>query len=161
MSIQLKLDTNAVESLFPEGSEVRVQLQNAVIAEMTKRLYDKAMKEALNEALSGLRAVIDEKAKEVIQEEIAKVENTYSINPKVTLSNRILENIRSQAASVVDLAICRGMADVEKVIEKRIESSIESSNPLRKFDNTVASMTRERALDRAKEVMESLITHFN
>ena len=65
MSIQLKLDTNAVESLFPEGSEVRVQLQNAVIAEMTKRLYDKAMKEALNEALSGLRAVIDEKAKEV------------------------------------------------------------------------------------------------
>ena len=73
MSIQLKLDTNAVESLFPEGSEVRVQLQNAVIAEMTKRLYDKAMKEAVNEALSGLRAVIDEKAKEVIQEEIAKV----------------------------------------------------------------------------------------
>ena len=35
--IDLKLDTNAVMSLFPEGSEARLKLQSAVIANVIER----------------------------------------------------------------------------------------------------------------------------
>jgi len=37
MSIQLKLDGKAVASLFPEGSEARIQLSNAVVAEVLSK----------------------------------------------------------------------------------------------------------------------------
>lgn len=38
MTIQLKLDTAAVESLFPEGSEARLTLQQAVIQNIVDRM---------------------------------------------------------------------------------------------------------------------------
>ena len=38
MTIQLKLDTSAVESLFPEGSEARLTLQQAVIQNIVDRM---------------------------------------------------------------------------------------------------------------------------
>lgn len=40
-SITLQLDTNAVHSLFPEGSEAEVHLRNAVVAEVTRRTFAK------------------------------------------------------------------------------------------------------------------------
>jgi hypothetical protein len=42
MSTTLQLDTNALMSLFPEGSEFRLQLRNVVVAEVTKRTFAKS-----------------------------------------------------------------------------------------------------------------------
>ncbi|MGL5308206.1 MAG: hypothetical protein ACRC9Y_19130, partial [Aeromonas veronii] len=38
--MKLQLDTKAMEALFPEGSEARVELQRAVIANFAKRVKD-------------------------------------------------------------------------------------------------------------------------
>lgn len=39
MSTVIKIDTNALEKLFPEGSEARVQLQGAVMTNFVDRTY--------------------------------------------------------------------------------------------------------------------------
>jgi len=38
MTLQLKIDTNALTALFPEGTEIRLKLQNAVIDQVVRRL---------------------------------------------------------------------------------------------------------------------------
>lgn len=38
--MKLQLDTNAMLHLFPEGSEARLDLQSAVIANLTKRIFN-------------------------------------------------------------------------------------------------------------------------
>ena len=39
--MKIQLDTKALESLFPEGSEARIELQNAVIANFAKKMQEK------------------------------------------------------------------------------------------------------------------------
>lgn len=39
--VELKLDTAAVEKLFPEGTELRVNLQQAVVNNIAKRILDR------------------------------------------------------------------------------------------------------------------------
>lgn len=43
MSIQIRLDAGALNALFPEGSQARVDLQACVIAEFTKKLFRQYM----------------------------------------------------------------------------------------------------------------------
>lgn len=39
--MKIQLDTKALEALFPEGSEARVELQNAVIANFAKKMQER------------------------------------------------------------------------------------------------------------------------
>ena len=43
--MKIQLDTKALESLFPEGSEARVELQNAVIANFAKKMQEKHLED--------------------------------------------------------------------------------------------------------------------
>lgn len=69
MTIQLRLDADALASLFPEGSEARIELQRAVVAEFARKhlgklvpeevqtIVRKAQKEAVTEILREYRIV--------------------------------------------------------------------------------------------------------
>ncbi|UYD57602.1 hypothetical protein OFDDKENP_00226 [Aeromonas phage B614] len=43
--MKIQLDTKALEALFPEGSDARVELQNAVIANFAKKMQEKHLSE--------------------------------------------------------------------------------------------------------------------
>ena len=45
MSVQLKLDTGAVNALFPEGTQARVDLQQCVMMNIARANLSKAMRD--------------------------------------------------------------------------------------------------------------------
>lgn len=57
MTILLRLDTNAVDALFPEGTQARVELQQAVIAEIIRRqIKPEALGESVTSQIAAARA---------------------------------------------------------------------------------------------------------
>jgi len=48
MTMTIKLDAKAVRELFPEGSEARLQLSNAVVAEFVKRDLQKHIEKVIS-----------------------------------------------------------------------------------------------------------------
>lgn len=54
--MKVQLDTNAMNALFPEGSEARVQLQNAVIANFAGKIKDKYLND---EVVKAVRETVD------------------------------------------------------------------------------------------------------
>ena len=47
--MKIQLDTNAMNALFPEGSEARVELQAAVIANFATRIRDNQIERIVRE----------------------------------------------------------------------------------------------------------------
>lgn len=64
MSIQIKLDASAVASLFPEDSEARPELQQAVINETVRKIVDRE--------LSATRQHIADQCQKVVKEALVK-----------------------------------------------------------------------------------------
>ena len=56
MTTHIKLDTNALSALFPEGSEARVKLQDCVIANMADTLLNKQHDRIISQVASKLEA---------------------------------------------------------------------------------------------------------
>lgn len=56
--MKIQLDSSALAALFPEGSEARVELQRAVVAEFLRRWADKDLKGEFRNYLEGERRVI-------------------------------------------------------------------------------------------------------
>lgn len=50
--MKIQLDTKALEALFPEGSEARVELQNAVIANFAKKMQERHLGEEVRQEIS-------------------------------------------------------------------------------------------------------------
>ncbi|QBX32629.1 hypothetical protein Asfd1_3 [Aeromonas phage Asfd_1] len=49
--MKIQLDTKALEALFPEGSEARVELQNAVIANFAKKMQEKHLEDVTRQQI--------------------------------------------------------------------------------------------------------------
>jgi hypothetical protein len=128
MTIALSLDRDALEALFPEGSEVRLQLRGAVldqavkryaakdwpeIQQQVKRITDSAFREAL--ATQGLRVTygntvqlseeiktaMRQQAKELIQQHMAE---------ELDLSPERLRLLRDDLMQVLGLRITQELS---------------------------------------------------
>lgn len=100
MSIQLKLDAAALEALFPPGSEVRVELQNAVIAEFLR----KNIKPSL---MGGPTMAAVAKARETVTQELLKehgvIKGTwgeYKLTPEAVNALRV--EVKAAVSSIHD-----------------------------------------------------------
>lgn len=61
--MKFQLDTAAMNALFPEGSEARVELQKAVIANFARKMHDKHVDE---EVRSIVREVVQERGSDYV-----------------------------------------------------------------------------------------------
>lgn len=50
--MKIQLDTKALEALFPEGSDARVDLQNAVIANFAKKIHERQVGNQIHDVVS-------------------------------------------------------------------------------------------------------------
>lgn len=96
MSIQLKLDATAVAALFPEGSEVRLELQQAVINETVRKLVDRE--------LSTTRRLVEEQCKKVVKEALDKENVTSKVWTGVRLSDEYETKLKNATADAVRTA---------------------------------------------------------
>lgn len=124
MSIQLKLDSAAMAALFPEGSEIRLELQQAVINETVRKLVDRE--------LSGTRAYIDTQCKKIVSEALAKEGLTSKLWTGVRLSDdytKKLESLTTEAARTafhkyVSEAMVPMIGDLDNRIKSRMDAEM-------------------------------------
>ncbi|BEH83644.1 hypothetical protein BL02_254 [Klebsiella phage BL02] len=111
--IQLKLDTNAVLSLFPEGSTARVDLQSAIIKNVVNSVVGKRVSEEINKRIQEQLAVLMPNSSEITQ--IIKSEfsdyvekrygysNVFDVNYGNVreLSGKIKESVKQQCQTIL------------------------------------------------------------
>lgn len=84
--MRIQLDTHALEALFPEGSDARVELQSAVIANFARKIKDSQINDTVvklvRTELGADSTNLESMVKNVLRNEFNNVDNTWS---KVTL----------------------------------------------------------------------------
>lgn len=78
MKVELKLDAAAMAALFPEGTQVRLELQQAVINETVRNIIDRN--------LSGTRSIIDKAVNDQITAALAAVGFSSKLFGTINLS---------------------------------------------------------------------------
>jgi sugar phosphate isomerase/epimerase len=130
--MKIQLDSAALAALFPEGSETRVQLQNAVIAEFTRR--------HLKLHAEDTQKRIDSEVRKTIKEALEKegVDVTYGL---VTFSLELKEKIRKQALEEFERACREAVREAAK--EVRVE-----------FEHTVKQKIAERVTSATEQAIQ-------
>jgi len=156
--MQLKLDTQALTALFPPGTEARVELQSAVIAEFTRKSLrpellgkdisdrlDAARTEALDAIKSGVAS-----AKHAIFKEIG-VAIPKSSWDNVELTDQQKNAIRQQARAAVagevtaaiDARLTFHMKSIQTVLDANLTAMLEKlteSEITRRFNERLAQL---------------------
>lgn len=126
MSIQIRLDAGALNALFPEGSQARVDLQACVIAEFTKKMFrqympDEAVKaikreadkmqEQLTEGIRLARQDITQKAAIECGALRLKEGDRYN-KPSVELAPDTIKKIRDNIAHALEGELDKQAAEI-------------------------------------------------
>lgn len=163
--MKLQIDTNAMLALFPEGSEARVELQNAVIANFARKMQDKyidsGVQQVVRETINfvGTEQQIGAKIREELDKEFTKSRdgwyNTiYKLDDKKKIAKAI-EEYASNQASTVRIAMEK---DAKSVIDRQLEYS--KSRVLRAVEEVIgkaeADMVR-RVEQRISAKMDEII----
>lgn len=114
--LTIKLDTNAVRSLFPEGSDARVELQRAVMANIAK---DIGRSVGVDHALMAeLQAVAERAGKQAMDDYIAK-KGTW-LDPQYALTDQIRARVTKLVREQMDGEIRSVVLGELKAIEDKI-----------------------------------------
>lgn len=163
--MKLQIDTNAMLALFPEGSEARVELQNAVIANFARKMQDKyidsSVQQVVRETINfvGTEKQIGQKIREELDKEFTThrdgwYNTVYKLDDKKKIAKAI-EEYASNQASTVRLAMEK---DAKATIDRQFEYS--KSRVLRAVEEIVgkaeADMVR-RVEQRISAKMDEII----
>lgn len=173
--MEIKLDTNAVRSLFPEGSEARVKLQQAVINnivnEMIKVKTNEKLKEHINESvkehvksldLPNISAMCNEAIKDVLE----RVGFGFRFNNKgAVLVREAIDGLTKE--TLIEAGLYSVIEDILKqqnallYDRKRIKEITENQLEYRKsfFDATVIRYINENVDKLVKKALKE--TYFN
>lgn len=124
MSIQLKLDAPAMAALFPEGSDIRLELQQAVINETVRNIVDRN--------LSNTRRHISEQCAKAVKDALDKESLTSKVWTGVKLTQEYeqkLQILTTEAARTaftkyMNEAMAPMIADLDKRIKERMEAEL-------------------------------------
>ena len=160
MTIQLRLDSAAIEKLFPEGSTARVDLQQAVIAEFVRKTVkpyalgsdielriSRARSEAIREVDDAIKSCY---AKEV---ERAGLTLTKEWQPQVSAETRAL--IRNAAYTEVRQTIMEAIKGKIEDIMKRIQGTIEHDCQVA-VNNAIKEQSIKSVTERLNEIVKQL-----
>jgi hypothetical protein len=148
MSITLKLDTAAMEALFPAGSEARVELQRAVVANFIAAHIKPAMIGAQVEAMvkAAKEAAVKEALAELGITPAWGGATTLSESFKAKLKEQAGDSIRANISKVVDEAA----TDVLSKIDGRLKAAVDA-----KTDDEIRRVIRQRVEQLAAGLLKS------
>lgn len=143
--IQLKLDQAALVSLFPEGSEARLNLQNACIAQFTKNLFErhmpeeavKHMKEQTNEFADRLSAALTGARQQIIDQAaldhglVSTKKENFGRSLTAVLSDATVSKIKTAVIGRMDEEVREA---VTTAIQERVKTYIEGPG---RFDDYI------------------------
>lgn len=144
MSTQLKLDSAAVASLFPEGSEARLQLQSAVITETLRFAVAGKLSAALEATVEPL---MREATNKVLQEYVEQGNGGYP--PRWRLKPEIMSNVKQDIQKYVSEATAAEMDRLHKLYADRAKTLEE--HYLKQLDAAIHKLTNDRIEVAVKE----------
>ena len=136
-----KLDAAAIEYLFPEGSQARIDLQQTIMNEIVRKLVDRNV--------TNMRAQIDAAVKTEFQARLA-VEGIKHLGQNLTLSDPARKLIAEQATKVYVEAV---NGAVQAVAQPEIEAIRRKLNIA--LDTGLRSMVIEQARAALRGVLSS------
>jgi hypothetical protein len=130
MPIILRLDAGALEKLFPAGSEMRVELQNAVVAEFTRKHIKNVLditiiNPIVEDVKKKMQDQIDATCKDLVGTVSQWGNPKVRLNPELltTLKLKVAEQVNAQVTEVTAQALVEG-GPIMKMVEKRIQESL-------------------------------------
>lgn len=162
--MKLQLDSQALEKLFPEGTEARVELQQAVIQNIINRRFIKESNEQIKKsvdeaakdfALPDMKSEIDTQLRALLQKK-----GYYDVEASDKLKEQVRLAVDQEAASKI-----RGIVyDSTKVAEERLNSVASANVKMleqrlnkvmnEKFTQTFAKVLNDRFDDVVKEAIK-------
>lgn len=109
--MRIQLDTHALEALFPEGSEARVELQNAVIANYARKMKDNFLDEEVRKLVKSVIGEVsgydlERRVKSEIESQFKNVggywNKAYSTKEQGLVDNAIRNCANSKVKELVD-----------------------------------------------------------
>jgi len=121
MSIAIKLDTTAMLALFPEGSQAHLDLQQAVLNEVVRKLVDRNV--------GQMTAKINEAVRTEFSARLG-VEGIKVLNQTLTLSDPARKAIAEQATQVYRDAVQKAVNEVAapevEAIRKKLNVALDT-----------------------------------
>lgn len=127
MTIELKLDTNAVLSLFPEGSEARLDLQRAVVANVVKLVVDRDIKAVTKTVEYEVRKI----STQALKDTGLLAKNWSGIELSLETQQRIKQAAEDAARGAVAVAVHRAVEPYMTGIDQRLKTTLEEGLNLR------------------------------
>lgn len=130
MSLELKIDTNALMTLFPEGSETRLNLSQAVIEEAVKRMIkSSSTAEVVKIAGEASRKVSDEVTRLLIENYFTRSRTGFDgleMKPgfKAVISSRVLDLVNEAIGNSVDSQIKFYEPRINKMVHAAVTSQV-------------------------------------
>lgn len=130
--MKIQLDTNAMNAMFPAGSEARVELQGAVVANFAKRMNEKLLDNELYKAIhSGIREPINsERIRQEISGAIRKEFdniNSYSTSWGQSCTVKEAGNIKKAMQNLATAAVERAMNSLTKTAEQLVQETVDTA----------------------------------
>lgn len=123
MSVQLKLDAQAMTALFPEGSEIRLALQQAVINEVARNIVDRN--------ITNLRSQIDATCMAHFERVLADqgIKRHYSgwqISPeiKATINDAAKLSFSSEVSKAIDAVAQPALDEIRRKLDAQLETGL-------------------------------------
>jgi hypothetical protein len=129
--IKLQLNAEAIEALFPEGTQARIELQNAVVAEFTrKHLRDKALGDNVQAQIERARAdaldAVKRAKSAVVDQALTEIGAGKNYNG-VYLSDTMKREIAEQARRAVRDEIAKDVTEHVQAAAANLKAQITES----------------------------------
>lgn len=158
MTIQLRLDTQALEALFPEGSKARVDLQAAVIAEFVRKHIKTAalgpdVQRLIEKARSEVNDIIGKAKTEMVEKVLRDqgVTRTGSYG-KIELSNQAKQMLSDATRQEIFKTIGFSIEDQVKNIAGTVRHDAQAAVN-RLVDSEIKAAVKARVQEVAKGVL--------
>lgn len=130
MTMTIKLDASAIRELFPEGSEARLELSRAVIAETIRKMDTKIISQLTKVMADEMKPVLDEMEKRSRENAATLLENkSYGLpltdGVKEKIKTLISYHFGSQIEQAAKSALEPILAD-QKKIDERLEYVVDT-----------------------------------
>ena len=122
--LEIKLDANALMSMFPVGSESYLKLQQAVLTEASRRIIKGVHSDQLTPIVRSVCNQVSGLVKSEMMADYAKVIDGHYSN-QVILKPEFIETIKAEIRTRINLVIHDGVKEHTSNMESRVQAYVD------------------------------------
>ena len=171
MTIELKLDANALEALFPLGSDIRYKLQQAVLEESSRRFIKNHLDADIARVFNDLRIKLAAEFKDYVDKlmyvEAPKMARSLAPELSYTVVSTIKDEANRQISKLISDQVQESICNLEERVNHKIEADrsrvlqevrtkVQSTIQL-EINNIVSSYLKDVLKEKIQKSLESTL----